>query len=273
MSPDDAPGGRPPTGGGAPGTGPIEVADGLVSADFSQVELHVDPPGSLDIDAETGLASTTEEDYATLLVPRQHGQLPFRLEVHARPPVVDPAWDAVVELSLRGGGPVRVTGWAGDGVVQGPVLADVDLRARYAVRDGQAGSEQFRQGRWDEPPAEAYVVQLWPSPPAPARVVKAISPWSQYWTFGQAAEAAVQRLQDVPDPDRLTALLDAALEEHPDVAAHLDAGDTRFRAGIIRYAQALFLATHATGAYADLRSDYTALGRLVDARVEARRRP
>lgn len=273
MPPNDDPGGRPPAVRVAPGTGPIQVAEGLVSADFSQVELHVDPPGSLDIDAKTGLASTTEEDYATLLVPRQHGQLPFRLEVHARPPVVDPAWDAVVELSLRGGGPVRMTGWAGEGVVQGPVLADVDLRARYAVRDGQAGSEQFHQGRGDEPPAEAYVVQLWPSPPAPARVVRAISPWSQYWTFGPAAAGAVRRLQDVPDPDRLTALLDAALEEHPDVAARLDAGDTRYRLGLVRYAQQLFHATHTTGAYADLRSDYTALDRLIDARVDARRRP
>lgn len=248
----------------------VQVAQGVVDADYSQVELHLDAPGTLDPHADTGLASTWEDGWVVLTVARQHGRVAFRIEVHDRTPTVDPAWDAVAELSLRGGGTVRVTGWAGEDSVDGPLLPAVDMRARYAVHGGQDGSEQFRAGRWDEAPAESYVVQLWPAAPAPARVVTASSPWSQYWAFGPEAQDAVQRLRDVPDPERLDLLLDAALDAHPEVAEHLRSGDSRYRAGIIRYAQELFRVAHA--AYADLSQDHHRLARLVDERAEARPR-
>lgn len=250
---------------------PVHVAEGVVVADYSQVELHVDAPGGFPAGPGTGLTMDPDDTCTPLTVARHDGHVPVRLEVHDQEPALDPAWDAVAEMPLRGGGQVRVTGWAGTGTVEGPVLPAVDLRARYAVRDGQQGSEQFRRPPWDAAPVERYVVQLWPAPPAPARVVAASTPWSQYWAFGPAAEEAVRRLRDVPDPGRLDAVVDAALDAHPDTLAHLLAGDARYRVGIVRYAQELFRVTYATRAYEDLQQDTAELERRIDARVATRR--
>lgn len=246
----------------------MRTVEGVVLADYSQVELHAGIGGVVDLPADTGLASALDDEYAILTVARQYGDVPVRIEVHDGPPPDDPAWDAAVELSLRSGDEVRVTGWAGAGLLAAPVPRGVTLRARYAVRDGQAGSEQFRAGDgWQAAAAERYVLQLWPAPAAPARLVTASSPWSQYWAFGPAAAAAVPRLADVPHPDRLVALLDAALVAHPATAARVRAGDRRYHSGLIRYAQELFRVTHATGEYEDLQRDHERLARLIDARA------
>ncbi|MFS0703807.1 hypothetical protein AB6N23_04725 [Cellulomonas sp. 179-A 9B4 NHS] len=249
--------------------------EGGVTADYSQVELHVGEGGAVGVEDAVGLVLVLDRQslgtdvaaYAILTVARQHGDVPVRVEVHDGPPPADPRWDAVTELSVRSGDAVTVTGWAGDGSLTVPVPAGADLRVRYAVVDGQAGSDQFADGRWDEPPAETYVLQLWPAPPAPARLVSASTPWAQYWAFGPDAAAAVQRLADVPDPERLVALVDEALAAHPDTAARVRAGDESYRVGVIRYAQELFRVTHASGVYADLQRDHQALARLIDARA------
>ncbi len=248
--------------------------EGKVVADYSQVELHVGPGGAVDVREAVGLVLVLDQGHAPeadaraiLTVARQHGDVPVRVEVHDGPPPADPRWDAVTELSVRSGDAVTVTGWAGEGTLAVPAPAGVGLRVRYAVADGQAGSDQFADGRWDEPPAETYVLQVWPAPPAPAELVSASAPWAQYWAFGPGAAAAVQRLADVPDPERLVTLVDEALAAHPDTAARVRAGDERFRLGVIRYAQELFRVTHANGVYADLQRDHQALARLIDARA------
>ncbi|MFC8193151.1 hypothetical protein ACFUMH_15965 [Cellulomonas sp. NPDC057328] len=248
--------------------------EGAVTADYSQVELHVGEGGAVGVEDAVGLVLVLDREYlgdvtpyAILSVARQHGDVPVRVEVHDAPPSTALRWDAVTEFSVRTGDVVTVTGWAGASPLAVPVPAGADLRVRYAVLDGQAGSDQFADGRWDEPPAETYVLQLWPGPPAPAALVSASSPWSQYWAFGPAATAAVQQLKDVPDPARLVVLIDMALAAHPDAAARVRAGDDRFRLGLARYTQELFRVTYASGAYADLQRDHEALDRLIDARA------
>ncbi|ADG74036.1 hypothetical protein Cfla_1132 [Cellulomonas flavigena DSM 20109] len=175
---------------------PLHVAEGLVEADYSQIELHVEAPGGFDAGPGTGLTLPPEDTCTALTVARHHGSVPVRLEMHGHAPAPDPAWDAVAEVPLRGGGPVSVTGWATQDAVEGPVLPAVPMRARFAVQDGQRGSEQFDDGPWEAAAVERYVVQLWPAPPALFRV-----------TYTAGTYADVQQ-----DQDGLARRIDARVE-------------------------------------------------------------
>jgi hypothetical protein len=188
--------------------------------------------------------------------------------VLADAPSLDPLWDTAVEFSWRAGDGPAVTGWAGTGEVPVPVPADTELRTRYVVLRGQEESDRWRRGE-DSESDDEYLLQVWPAPPAPASVVRATAAWSQYWAWGPEAVQAVARLSHVPDPERLHAVVDAALLAHPDVLAHLRAGRTAYRSGVIRYAQELFRVTHASGTYRAWATDANRLARLVDDRVRA----
>jgi hypothetical protein len=241
-------------------------SEGTAAADFSQFELHLGDGGAVLDEVDLGLAY--DFDHVVLTSARQHGQLPVRVDVVDQRPPVEPGWEAAVEFSARTGPGVRVTGWGGEGGFSVPVEAPADLRIRYVVEDGQAGSEQF-DTQWDEPPREHYLLQLWPAPPEPPQLLVASSPWSQYWAFGPAATALLDELADTPDPERLVLVVDRALADHPDVAAALRAGDERYRLGILRYVGELFRVTHHAGAYAAERADRSLLDRLIDARARA----
>lgn len=247
---------------------------GTVAADYSQIELHLacdgEEPSAADVgavDDSPGLVNAG--DWLTLTTARQYGQVPVEVQVHPEPVPLDPSWDAVHEASMQVGADATVTGWAGEGTaVDVPVQVPGLHRVRYVVVDGQAGSDWFRDpARGDEQPCERYLLQLWPEPaPRDADVVAAV-PWAQYWAFGPDAARLVSALVDVPDPERLVVLLDAALAAHPDVAAHLRAGDDDFTLGLVRYAQELFRLTHASPVYAEQRADHDGLLRLIRSRV------
>ncbi len=238
---------------------------GEVDADYSQIELHPGDGGVAALEGDVGLANGEFGELVVLTVAREYGPAHVEVQVLAAEPAPDPAWDAAVELSLRTGEGMRVTGWSGVGLVPVPVPADVGVRLRYVVIGGQA----TKDGAWDGTRSgpDGYLVQVWPAPEEPPRVVASTSPWSQYWTFGAEARELLVELADVPDPDRLVVVLDRALAAHPDVAEHLRRGDGRYRSGVIRYAQELFRITHASGAYADLRNDHERLGDLIDERA------
>ncbi|AEE47223.1 hypothetical protein [Cellulomonas fimi] len=240
---------------------------GSLSADYSQVELHLGDGGDATAE-DLGVlgewpALMTAWDHLVLTTARQHGTLPFEVQVHDGPVPLDPAWDTVHEASVRLGPGARMTGWAGEGeVVDVPVEDAATYRLRYVVEGGQEGSRQFRDGSWDDEPLERYMVQVWPDEPREAVVVATV-PWSQFWAFGPDAVRLVAELQHVPDPERLTVLVDAALAAHPDVAARLRAGDDRYTLGIRRYVGELFRVTYALPVYAEQRTDHEGLQRLI----------
>lgn len=244
---------------------------GSLSADYSQVELHLGDGGGA-TPHDLGVpdqcpALVSAFGYVVLTTARQHGTLPFEVQVHDAPVPLDPSWDTVHEATVRLGTGARLTGWAGEGdVVDVPVTAPGTHRMRYVVLHGQEGSDQFRDGAWDDEPAERYVVQLWPDVPRDAATVATV-PWSQYWAFGPDAARLVEALPDVPDPERLTVLVDAALAAHPDVAGHVRAGDDRYQVGILRYTQELFRVTYALPVYAEVRADHEGLRRLIRTRA------
>lgn len=246
------------------------VTTGEVFADYSQFELWPGAGGHYVGLDDIGLAIAGED--ITLITARQHGLIPVEVQVVDLEPPLDPGWDAVVEMSVHTGEEMRVCGWAAEGAFLPVALpAGTDVRVRYVVVDGQTGAEQSRDSeRWDDPAAERYLLQVWPAPPTPGRAVVATSAWSQYWAFGPAARALLAELVDVPDPDRLTVVIDRALAAHPDTAAHLRSGDERFRSGVIRYAQELFRVTYHSGAYDDIQHDHERLRRLIDERVGPR---
>jgi hypothetical protein len=247
----------------------MAVVAGELRADFSQVELHsgLDEPT---FDAfDLGLANTSVGNPVVLTTARQHGTLRVEVQVAGSRPPVDDAWDAACEFSLRPPGLLFLSGWGAEGRLDIPAPLDRWLRVRYVVIAGQEGTEQFSSPRDDEPPIERYLLQVWPEEGSPAAIVVSTVPWSQYWTFGEQARAAVDELADTPDPDRLVAVIDRALAEHPDVVERLRAGDDRYRVGIVRYAQRLFQVTYHTGAYDDVRDDHQRLHRLIDERARA----
>lgn len=247
---------------------------GTVSADYSQIELHLDcdgeEPSAADLGAvENSPGLVNAGDWLTLTTARQYGQVPVEVQVHPGAVPLDPAWDAVHEASMPVGVGATVVGWAGEGdAVEVPVPAAGLHRVRYVVVDGQAGSDWFRDpARDDEQPVERYLLQLWPEPAPRAPRVVATVPWAQYWAFGPDAARRVAALAHVPDPERLVALVDAALAAHPDVAAHLRAGDETYTTGIVRYAQELFRETYAMGVYVEQRADHEGLRRLIRSRA------
>lgn len=244
---------------------------GVLRAYYAQLELHPGEGGRvLDLD-DLGLVTGAfaDSEYATLTTARQDGALEISIEVRVTAAPTEPAWDAAVEFSLVTGDSLALTGWASEGRIPVDVPSGVEVRVRYVVLDGQRAADQERERYEEEDEAgpERYLLQLWPAPATPARVIASTAPWSHYWTFGPPAAALVQELADVPDPDRLTAVVDRALAAHPDVTKHLRAGDARYEAGIIRYLQELFRVTHASGVYGRISADYRGLSDLIEERA------
>lgn len=243
-----------------------------VDADYSQFYLTLGPDGVVSDDSCTGLAELADDDLLMLTAARKCGVVPVEVQVLSEPPELDRSWDAVVEVAVRAGERAHVRGWdPGDECVDIPLTPGRDYRVRYVVVDGQAGADQFRSSTDDdEPPAERYLLQVWPADPQPGSIVVAAVPWAQYWAFGPAAERLVRDLADVPDPERLTVLVDRALDEHPDVVARLQQGDERFTLGVLRYLQELFRVTYFTPTYETQRDDHVRLNRLILERAAAR---
>lgn len=256
-----------------PADGPGDLAaSGELDADYSQVELHPGEGGHVGL-GDIGLARedpSGERAYAILTTARQFGPAPFQVCVSATEPPRETAWDVAVEFSIRTGEGMTVTGWASMGdPIDVPVPAGIDVRGRYVVIGGQDATDAAAVGL--EPDGDRYLLQVWPAPPAPPRVVTSTAAWAQYWTFGPAAEELAESLTDTADPAQLTHVLDHALRDHPDTAASIRSGDTRYRSGIIRYAHALFQVTYASGVHEALSADPDALGALIDARAAALR--
>ncbi|WP_282947820.1 hypothetical protein [Cellulomonas endometrii] len=238
-----------------------------LTADYSQLEMYPGRGGRTYGPVVLGLADDQVSDMTILATARQNGVVPAEVQVHDDRPPLDPRWDAAAEWSVRTGAGMSLGGWAHETSVAVPVAAGLDVRVRYVVVDGQAGADQLRRLGGDELPAERYLLQVWPAPVAPAEVVVADAPWAQYWAFGPSAAALVAGLSGMPDPDRLVAVVDRALDAHPDVRARVAAGDDRSRLGVVRYTQELFRVTHRTGAYDHVRGDHEAIAALIDERA------
>ncbi len=243
------------------------VVEGQVGADYSQFELWTGEGGHVATDIDVGLASSqiSGPDGVSLTTARQWGEITVRASFHEEEPLLDPTWDAVVDLSAHLGTGAAATGWGGEGELRLPAPHAIDVRVRYVVVTGQDGSDLWRAG--DEHVTEHYLLQLWPAPPRPARVVVSSSPWSQYWTFGTEAVAVAHEVAALPAPDGLVAAVDRSFAAHPEVAERLRAGDARYRSGVLRYAQELLRVTHGSPGYSDVRDDHTLLERLVDERA------
>ncbi|MDM8083314.1 hypothetical protein QUV83_00855 [Cellulomonas cellasea] len=242
---------------------PVVIGD--VYADYAQIELHPGDGGRIADLQKVGLVSGQFGEHAVLITPREYGTVTIDVGVLDAPAPRDPSWDTAVEFSMRTGQGPCVLGSGGTGRLDIPIPAELDVRVRYVVVDGEPASP------WSDATdtqAERYLLQLWPAPMSPARTVAATTPWSQYWAFGPAAELLITELSDVPDPDRLEVVIDRALADHPDVTAHLRAGRDAYQAGVVRYAQELFRVTHQSDAYRVVRHDSDALLRLIKARVE-----
>jgi hypothetical protein len=240
----------------------VPTIEGKVSASFSQFEIHAGEGGAV-APLDIGLAWAEEPDYAALTTARQVGDVPVIVTLHEARPDLDPAWDAVVELSMLVGEGPAVTGWASEGATLPlPLHSGTEVRVRYVVIDGDAGSRQFHDRDDDGPARDRYLLQVWPEALAPAAVIVSSTPWSQYSTFGAEGRLLYDVLAGAEHGERIVAAVDAAIARHPDVAARVRSGDAAYRTGIIGFVTA---ATR-LGSQGHVRE---ALDRIIDERVLA----
>lgn len=244
----------------------MQIVEGQVFAHYGQIELSPGESGSVPPRLDLGLvhATTTEYlGYVTLLVPEHTATVTVRCELHDGPPPPKD-WECAVEFSVRTGdlsaftGELAVVcGWAGGGSVTLDLPPNTDIRVRYSVPDGQAWSDAEAAGVEGFPGVVLF--QLWPAPPSEPAILASRVPWSQYWTLGVEAVAVAAELAGLREDERLLAAVDTALRRHPEIAARIATGDTRYHLGVIRYAQQA-VTDH---------GDPEALERLIDARARA----
>jgi hypothetical protein len=126
-----------------------------------------------------GLCGAAVPGHLFLVTGSHTGLVGLTVEVHDQAPVLDDAWEDVVEVSFRPHGPVDIVGWGGDWTT--PLdLPEIDHRVRYCGMRMDDGDEQ--DGRFeDEPELDRYLLQFWPSPPTSDQVVRQASECAAYW--------------------------------------------------------------------------------------------
>ncbi|GAA2631426.1 hypothetical protein [Paractinoplanes durhamensis] len=133
-------------------------------------DVDLDAPWA---DESNGLCGAGVPGYLQFQVGTHTGWVPFRLELHDAEPVLDPAWEEVVEVSFTAlSEEASLTGLMGDRheftVPRG------DYRVRYCVRGFEEADEV-------EGTPDSYLLQFWPGAPAPGRIVKQTGERAAYW--------------------------------------------------------------------------------------------
>lgn len=132
-----------------------------------------------------GLCGAAEPGTLFLITGLHTGSVGFTVEVHDEPPLLDDAWEDVVEASFRPLCDTFLMAWAGEQLW--PLELDpVDYRVRYCGT-GLDAARQRDTRLDDEPQLDRYLLQLWPAAPGPDRVVRQTSKIAAYW-HGLAAE-------------------------------------------------------------------------------------
>lgn len=190
----------------------------VVLVDYSQFYIQTgEEPSSeqvRDDDLGLSLASQFFPGQFLLTSMRQWGELPVRVQVlEQHPGKPDAAWGDVVEVSLVPAGFPAITGWGDATVTRLPLDDGVPYRLRYLIK----GADLAR----DDEPGDSYWVQFWAAPVEPPRILVQESLVGIYWHAGKAAEFINEAVAELPEPERLNAAIDLALERYPAAAARI----------------------------------------------------
>lgn len=123
-----------------------------------------------------GLCGAAVPGFLWLVTARHTGQVDLTVEALDSEPVVDDAWDEIVEASFRPASTsIWLTQWAGE--ASWPLdLADVDYRVRYSGLGMDVATESNEDEILDR-----YLLQFWPAPAAPDAVLKQTSKNAAYY--------------------------------------------------------------------------------------------
>lgn len=160
--------------------------DGEVHVHYGQLSVESDPevlgPDLTEAFAgqRAGLCGASVPGALYLTTGLHTGHVAFTVEVHDRAPVVDPAWEEVVEVSFRpASAHTFLVEWAGEASWE-LLLEETDYRVRYCATNMDAARQQ--DTRLDgEPQLDRYLLQFWPAPPEPDRLLKQTSDCAAYW--------------------------------------------------------------------------------------------
>lgn len=122
------------------------------------------------------------------------GAVPVRVEAFDAAPPVDDVWEEVVEVSYAAPDRACVLSAFDEG--HELLLPQAgDLRARWCARGMDAAREADTRSV-DDPPLDAYLLQLWPAAPAPGAVLRQTSAAAAYW------HDVARRTPPPPSPER-----------------------------------------------------------------------
>jgi hypothetical protein len=160
--------------------------EGEVHVHYGQIYVESDPDGSGPDLAEAfagqsaGLCGAAVPGALWLTTGLHTGNVGFTVEVHDRAPLLDPAWEDVVEVSFRpASARSSLVEWAGEAAWELD-LEETDYRVRYCAMGMDQGRQRdTRVG--DEPQRDRYLLQFWPAPPRPDRILKQTAKSAAYW--------------------------------------------------------------------------------------------
>lgn len=137
------------------------------------------PEGDPRAGQENGLCGAAVPGALGMVTGLHTGTVPVRVEALDAPPPLDEAWEDVVEVSFRA--PDRSCLLSAFEDFHQVLLPQTgDLRARWSARGMDAARDADTRLE-DEPPLDAYLLQLWPAAPAPGAVLRQTSAAAAYW--------------------------------------------------------------------------------------------
>ncbi|MFF7045730.1 hypothetical protein ACIP4T_08240 [Streptomyces massasporeus] len=160
--------------------------EGEVHVHYGQIYVESDPddhgPGLAEAFAgqRVGLCGAATPGFLWLNTGLHTGDVGFTVEVRDQAPLLDPAWEDVVEVSFRpASAQSALVQWAGEDSWDLD-LEETDHRVRYCASGMDRASETDTRSA-DEPQLDRYLLQFWPAPPEPDRVLKETSRTAAYW--------------------------------------------------------------------------------------------
>lgn len=159
---------------------------GEVHVHYGQIYVASDPDHAIPDLSEAfagqsgGLCGAAVPGALWLVIGLHTGNVGFTVEVHDEDPLLDPAWEDVVEVSFH---PVSertsLVQWAGE-AARDLNLTRTDYRVRYCAQGMDEGRKLDTRVA-GKPQADSYLLQFWPAPPRADRVVRQTSQKAAYW--------------------------------------------------------------------------------------------
>lgn len=140
----------------------------LGNADYQRLYLESAKSAGTEYGTYAGLVTVDDEQSVSVNVATMYGQVKVSVELQAKAPVVDSAWDDIAEISLlkTAGDAVTLVNGSGDEIEEPETLIGEDMRGTFRVRihrSGQGFDEGEEPTSYEDPRTERLLLIAWPS--------------------------------------------------------------------------------------------------------------